>query len=116
MGGGTELTPEADTEDGKVDVMISRAVGPLARFAYAAQLAVGRHHERDDVIYLRGTTVSVTGEEFYCAADGEINGPERQRTWHVEPAAYSMVLPRNGDAPAARSASDRASAEPRDQP
>ena len=33
------------------------------------------------------------GEEFYCAADGEIYGPERHRTWHVEPAAYSMVLP-----------------------
>ena len=28
VGGGTELTPEADPEDGKVDVMISRAVGP----------------------------------------------------------------------------------------
>ena len=54
VGGGAELTPEADAEDGKVDVMISRAVGPLARFGYAAQLAVGRHHERDDVIYLRG--------------------------------------------------------------
>ena len=100
VGGGAELTPRADAEDGKVDVMISRALGPFARFAYAAHLALGRHHERDDVIYLRGTTVSVSGEEFYCAADGEVSGPERQRTWHVEPAAYSMVLPRNGDAPA----------------
>ena len=69
----------------------------MARFGYAAQLAVGRHHERDDVIYLRGSRgVDVSGEEFYCAADGEIYGPERQRTWHVEPAAYSMVLPRVG--------------------
>ncbi len=58
VGGGAELTPEADPEDGKVDVMISRAVGPLGRFGYAAQLAVGRHHERDDVIYLRGSTGS----------------------------------------------------------
>ncbi len=94
VGGGAELTPRADAEDGKVDVMISRSLGPFARFAYAAHLALGRHHERDDVIYLRGTTVSVSGEEFYCAADGEISGPERQRTWHVEPQAYSMVLPR----------------------
>ena len=96
VGGGAELTPHADPESGKVDVMISRALGPLARFGYAAQLAVGRHPERDDVIYLRGSTVSISGEEFYCAADGEIYGPERQRTWHVEPGAYSMVLPPNG--------------------
>jgi diacylglycerol kinase (ATP) len=93
VGGGAELAPEADPESGKVDVMISRAIGPWARFAYAAHIARRRHHKRDDVIYLRGERVSISGDEFYCAADGEISGPERNRTWHVEPAAYSMVLP-----------------------
>ena len=93
VGGGAELAPEADPEDGKVDVMISRSIGPWARFAYAAHLTRGRHHERDDVIYLRGERVSISGDEFYCAADGEVYGPERNRTWHVEPKAYSMVLP-----------------------
>jgi diacylglycerol kinase family enzyme len=93
VGGGAELAPEADPEDGKVDVMISRAIGPWARFAYAAHLARSRHHERDDVIYLRGERVSISGDEFYCAADGEVYGPERNRTWHVEPKAYCMVLP-----------------------
>ena len=38
VGGGTELTPEADPEDGKVDVMISHAVGPVAKVGYAVQL------------------------------------------------------------------------------
>ena len=94
VGGGTELTPYADPGDGKVDVMVSRAIGPLARFGYAATLATGRHPERDDVIYLRGSSVSMSGEEFWCSADGEIYGPERHRTWHVEPAAYSLVVPR----------------------
>ena len=93
VGGGAELAPEADPEDGKVDVMISRSIGPWARLAYAAHLTRGRHHERDDVIYLRGERVSISGDEFYCAADGEVYGPERNRTWHVEPKAYSMVLP-----------------------
>jgi diacylglycerol kinase (ATP) len=93
VGGGAQLAPEADPQDGKVDVMISRAIGPLARLAYAAHLTRGRHHERDDVIYVRGERVSISGDEFYCAADGEISGPERNRTWHVEPSAYSMVLP-----------------------
>jgi diacylglycerol kinase (ATP) len=94
VGGGTELTPHADTGDGLIDVMISRAIGPLARFGYGAKLMSGRHPERDDVIYLRGTTVSVSGEEFWCSADGEIYGPERHRTWRLEPAAYSLVVPR----------------------
>lgn len=93
VGGGTELTPAADPGDGKVDVMVSLAIGPLARFGYVAHLVRGKHPERDDVIYLRGSTVSVSGEEFWCSADGEIYGPERSRTWRVEPAAYSMLLP-----------------------
>jgi diacylglycerol kinase family enzyme len=93
VGGGTELTPEADPADGLMDVMISRATGPLGRFVYAARLGIGAHLESDDVSYLRGRSVSISGESFWCSADGEIYGPERQRTWHVEPAAYSMVLP-----------------------
>ena len=94
VGGGTELTPHADPSDGLVDVMISRAIGPLARFGYGARLMTGRHPERDDVIYLRGSTVSVSGENFWCSADGELYGPERHRSWRVEPAAYSLVVPR----------------------
>ena len=94
VGGGTELTPYADPGDGKVDVMVSRSIGPLARLGYGAKLVTGRHPERDDVTYLRGSTVSVSGEEFWCSADGEIYGPERHRSWRVEPAAYSLVVPR----------------------
>jgi YegS/Rv2252/BmrU family lipid kinase len=93
VGGGAEITPEADPEDGKVDVMISFAVGPLSRFAYAFHLRRGEHHHRDDVRYLRGTTVSVSGQSFYCSADGEVYGPERHRTWRVEPGAFQMPLP-----------------------
>ncbi|MBU2110747.1 MAG: diacylglycerol kinase, partial [Actinobacteria bacterium] len=93
VGGGTSLAPHADPESGRVDVMVARSIGPLARMGYVAQLVRGKHPERDDVIYLRGSTVSVSGDEFYCSADGEVYGPERHRTWHVEPAAYRMVLP-----------------------
>jgi diacylglycerol kinase (ATP) len=93
VGGGAELTPEADARDGRFDVMVSRSTGPIARLMYAAHLGAARHHERDDVTYLRGTRVSVSGGPFWCSADGEIYGPERQRTWRLEPAAYSMLLP-----------------------
>jgi diacylglycerol kinase (ATP) len=100
VGGGAQLTPEATPEDGRVDVMISRAVRPAERFMYAVKLGVARHHLADEATYLRGSTVSVSGGPFWVSADGEIYGPERQRTWHVEPAAYAMVLPRGESTPA----------------
>ncbi|GAA4374465.1 diacylglycerol/lipid kinase family protein [Nocardioides caricicola] len=92
VGGGAELTPEAVPNDGLLDVMISRSTGPLARFLYVARLGFATHHRRDDVTYLRGREVSVSGGPFHCSADGEIYGPETHRTWRVEPGAYRMVL------------------------
>ena len=77
-----------------MDVMVSFAIGPLARFGYAFRFRKGRHHERSDVTYVRGRTVSVTGQNFYCSADGEVYGPERSRTWRIEPRAFRMSLPR----------------------
>jgi diacylglycerol kinase (ATP) len=93
VGGGTELTPEADPQDGLVDVMISHAVGVSAKVGYALHLRRGEHHRRDDVQYLRGSQVTISGDAFWISADGEISGPERQRSWHVEPGAYSFILP-----------------------
>ena len=100
VGGGTDLTPHADTADGRLDVMVSFATGPLARFGYAFQLKLGRHPRRDDVVYVRGTQVSVAGQSFWCSADGEIQGPERTRTWRLEPEAFRMILPPRTPQPA----------------
>lgn len=94
VGGGAELTPDADPESGTVDVMVSRSVGPLAKIGYFADLIRSEHHDRDDVTYLRGHEVSVSGNEFWASADGEISGPDRSRTWRVIPAAYRLTLPR----------------------
>ncbi len=93
VGGGTELTPDADPEDGQLDVLVSFATGPLERLAYAWKLRTGDHGERDDTIMLRATQVTVSGEDFYLAADGEISGPERRRSWHLEKGAYAMIVP-----------------------
>ncbi len=94
VGGGTELTPDADPGDGRLDVMISYATGPLERFAYVWHLRGGEHPRRDDVKSLRARQVTVSGEDFYLAADGEISGPERRRSWHLEQGAYRMIAPR----------------------
>ena len=100
VGGGAALTPEATPEDGCVDIMVSRAVRPLERLRYAVRLGVARHHLADKATYLRGTAVTVSGGPFWVSADGEIYGPERRRSWHVEPHAYSMVLPPATPSPA----------------
>ena len=96
VGGGTDLNPYADVGDGKLDVMISFATGPVSRFGYAFQLRLGRHPERDDVAYLRGASVTISGQQFWCSADGEVYGPERHRTWHIEPGAFTMPLQPRG--------------------
>lgn len=94
VGGGTELTPHADPEDGRMDVMISRATGPVSRLIYAVRLGLGNHPSDPQVDYLRGTSISVSGEPFWVSADGEVSGPERHRSWRLERGAYRMVLPR----------------------
>ena len=93
VGGGTEITPDADPGDGQVDVLVSFATGPGARLGYVADLLRLRHPERDDTLCRRGTEVSLSDEDFWISADGEISGPEGRRAWHVERAAYSMLVP-----------------------
>lgn len=93
IGGGTAITPHADPEDGRLDVMVATYQGPLAKLSYVASLQRGDHPERADVLYARGHEVSVSGQEFWCSSDGEIYGPERSRTWHLEQASYQMTLP-----------------------
>lgn len=93
VGGGTELTPDADPTDGKLDVMVSFATGPIERLLYAWKLRTGDHDERNDTLTLRAEQVTVSGEDFFLSADGEISGPERRRSWHLERGAYSMIVP-----------------------
>jgi len=93
VGGGTELTPRADPSDGKVNVLVSYSVGPVARVAYAVRLSRGAHHTSGDVVYRRASEVTVAGEQFHASADGEIQGPLTARTWRVLPGALRMILP-----------------------
>lgn len=95
VGGGTELTPDAEPHDGEVDVLVATPTGPLARLGYLVRLPFARHEEHGDVRILRGRTVRVSGTPFDCNSDGEIDGPVRSRTWRVLPAAYAMVVPRS---------------------
>jgi diacylglycerol kinase (ATP) len=93
VGGGTELTPEASVEDGLADVVVSFATTPWAKIGSVRQLVSGSHLERDDVVMARASRISISGQDFYCNADGEIYGPEVNHEWHVEAGAFRMALP-----------------------
>ena len=92
VGGGTALLPEADPSDGKLDVAVSYTESPKRRIAYAWHVRRGDHHRRDDVVYLRGTDVSVRGDELACTSDGELTGPSAEHSWRIEPAALTMYV------------------------
>lgn len=94
VGGGARITPQAHPGDGKLDLMVSFSTSLWAKVGYAVRFRLGTHHDRDDVLYLRGETVTISGQTFHCSADGELLGPERHRTWHIEPGAFSMPVPR----------------------
>lgn len=93
VGGGTGLTPDADPTDGLADVLVSFAVGRLDRFLYAVHLRRGTHDERHDVQTARAREVTISGEGFWCDADGELEGPVTSKSWTVHGQAVTMRLP-----------------------
>jgi diacylglycerol kinase family enzyme len=94
IGGGSPLAPLADPKDGLVDVVISFAVGPAARVAYALRLRRGTHLRRADVRLIRAKRVVVSGEPFRYNADGEVGGPIRRREWTVRRDAWRLLAGR----------------------
>jgi YegS/Rv2252/BmrU family lipid kinase len=94
IGGGTELAPDAEPDDGLIDVVVSLATGPAARVAYAAALKSGDHLGRGDVRTARGRQVAIRGDAFPLNADGELSGPVTERTWTIRPGAWAALVPR----------------------
>lgn len=93
VGGGAALTPDARPDDGQLDVLVAATRSLGSRLGYAAGLIVGRHGHRSDVTCAVGERVEVSGEEFWCSADGELTGPYRRRAWRILPGAYSVIVP-----------------------
>jgi diacylglycerol kinase family enzyme len=94
IGGATPIAPDAEVDDGLVDVVVSAATGPLARAAFAAALSGGRHVGRDDVLVVRGREVTVSGGPVDLVADGELEEGVTGRTWRAEHHAWSVLVPR----------------------
>jgi diacylglycerol kinase (ATP) len=93
VGGGAPLLPRADPSDGLIDVSVSYTESPRRRIAYAFSVRRGEHHRRDDVVYLRGTSVEVRGDALRCTSDGELTEASAHHAWHIEPGALTMYVP-----------------------
>jgi diacylglycerol kinase family enzyme len=95
VGGGTALAPDAVTDDGLVDVVVSFAVSRPRRMLYALRVRLGQHPRSLDVEQRRGREVllEASGGEFRWNVDGELEGPARRRSWRVLPAAWTMLAP-----------------------
>ena len=86
VGGGTELTPDADPADGRLDVMVSLATGPLERFGYTGHLRKTEHEQRDDVISPASQAGDHLRRGLLPRRRRRDQGPERRRSWYLEPA------------------------------
>jgi diacylglycerol kinase family enzyme len=106
VGGGTPIAPDADPCDGLVDVVLSYALAPAKRFAYAFGVRMGRHGLRQDVQTYRGQRVTVTGPPFGWNVDGELHGPDTRRSWTVHAGALRFLAP-SGAASEADDTTDR---------
>lgn len=93
VGGGSPLTPHSVLDDQLADVVVSEAVGPLARLGYGLRLRRGTHVDRPDVRTARGARVEATGEPFHYNTDGEIRGPVERRVWTIDPRGWHLIAP-----------------------
>jgi diacylglycerol kinase family enzyme len=93
IAGGTPLAPGALLDDGLAEVVVCTATGPVARAAFAAALLAGTHGDRDDVVVTRARQVTFTGGPVDLVADGELQEAVESRTWTVDPAAWSVLVP-----------------------
>jgi diacylglycerol kinase family enzyme len=92
FGGGTLAAPDADPADGRLEVVVSTATGPLARAAFGLALERGTHLDREDVHLARGSEGVIEGEDLRYDIDGELAASgARRRRWRVEPAGWQLV-------------------------
>lgn len=93
IGGGTRLIPPALPDDGQLDVIVVTAIGPAARLAFAVALRDAAHLNREDVLHLRGSTVTIEGEPVAHDLDGEVIPDLETCTYRVLPRAWQLRVP-----------------------
>ncbi|EXG80468.1 diacylglycerol/lipid kinase family protein [Cryptosporangium arvum] len=96
IGGGTPLAPNAEPDDGLLDVVVAAVQGPRNRYEYGLALRNGVHIRREDVQVYRGGTVVLKvpdgADVFRVNTDGEISDEVTHRSWDVKRGVYSILV------------------------
>lgn len=90
LGDGTPLWPDADPDDGWLDVVVLPARARWERPALARAVLAGRHGGRDDVATARGREVRIVGGPGAHNADGEQWSGVDDVTYRVRPGAWRL--------------------------
>ncbi|MGL5825836.1 MAG: diacylglycerol/lipid kinase family protein [Nocardioides sp.] len=90
---GKEVTLDANASSHQIEITLTRASGPLDRYHRAIDSRRRRSPGPGAIANFRGSQVTISGQDFWCRGDGASYGPERRRSWHVEPAAYALLVP-----------------------
>lgn len=91
-GGGMRITPDAEVDDGLLDVLFLHEVSTLTLLRVFPRVFSGRHvsHPQVEIVRARSVTIDASGVVAY--ADGERFGP-LPLTLRVVPGAVSMLAP-----------------------
>jgi YegS/Rv2252/BmrU family lipid kinase len=92
-GGGMLLAPDAQLDDGKLDVVMTGDVGKLRFLANLPKVFKGAHVDKQEVTVLRGAEVEIAADrEFAVYADGDhlADLPVKLR---VLPRALGVIAP-----------------------
>jgi YegS/Rv2252/BmrU family lipid kinase len=95
-GGGMFLAPNAELDDGKLDVVWTSDVSKLRFLANLPKVFKGRHVENPEVTVLRGSEVEIKADRpFAVYADGD-HIADLPATIRVLPRALDVIAPPDG--------------------
>jgi YegS/Rv2252/BmrU family lipid kinase len=92
-GGGMFLAPDAELDDGRLDVVCVGEVGKLRYLANLPKVFKGRHVENEEVTVQRAAEVEISADRpFAVYADGE-HLADLPATIRVLPRALNVIVP-----------------------
>jgi YegS/Rv2252/BmrU family lipid kinase len=93
FGGGMYLAPDAELDDGLLDIVYVTQVGKLRYLANLPKVFKGRHTENEEVTVLRATEVQITADRpFAVYADGD-HIADLPATVRLLPRALNVIAP-----------------------
>ena len=96
IGGGAPLAPDAEPDDGLLDVVVVAAETLPEKIGFAKDLRTGTHTDRDDVLIVTGRQVEITGEAMRYNADGDISELRTAARFTLLPSSWRLLVPPSG--------------------